>query len=104
MYHQLRVILIETEEANFRVILQECPTHIQEHHGKFYSYFLHNYCNRLQQWASCYRVGSTVNTNMFVEAFHRVVKTVYLLHKQNWRIDNLLTVLLKIARDKAFER
>ena len=45
-----------------------------------------------------------MNTNMFMEAFHRVVKIVYLHHKQNWRIDNLLTVLLKIARDKAFER
>ena len=73
---------METEEANFRVILQEFLTHIQEHHGKFYSYFLHYYCNRLQQWASCYRVGSTVNTNMFVEAFHRVVKIVYLLHNK----------------------
>ena len=41
---------------------------------------------------------------MFMEAFHRVVKIVYLHHKQNQRIDNLLTVLLKITRDKAFER
>ena len=104
VYHQLRVLLMETEEANFRVILQEFLTHIQEHHGKFYSYSLHNYCNRLHQWASCYRVGSTVNTNMFMEAFHRVVKIVYLHHTQNRRIDNLLTVLLKITRDKAFER
>ena len=104
VYHQLRVLLMKTEKANFREILQEFLTHIQEHHGKFYSYFLHNCCNRLQQCASCYRVGSTVNTNMFMEAFHRVVKIVILHHKQNRRIDNLLTVLLKITRDKAFER
>ena len=44
------------------------------------------------------------NTNMFLEAFHRVLKIVYLHHKQNRRIDFLLTTLLKIARDKAFER
>ena len=41
---------------------------------------------------------------MFMEAFHRVVKILYLHHKQNRIIDNLLTVLLKITRDKTFER
>ena len=41
---------------------------------------------------------------MFLEAFHRVLKVVYLHHKNNRRIDFLLTTLMKIARDKAFER
>ena len=41
---------------------------------------------------------------MFLEAFHRVLKTIYFNHKQNRRIDFLLTTLMKIARDKAFER
>ena len=57
-----------------------------------------------QQWATSFRSGSTVNTNMFLEAFHRVLKVVYLHHKNNRRIDFLLTTLMKIARDKAFER
>ncbi len=41
---------------------------------------------------------------MFVEAFHRVLKVVYFKHKQNRRVDILLTTLLKISRDKEFER
>ena len=41
---------------------------------------------------------------MFVEAFHRVIKVIYLHHKQNRRVDVLLITLLKISRDKAFER
>lgn len=104
VYHQLRVLLMETEEARFRVTLQEFLTLIEKKHKKFQSYFFYNYCNRLQQWASCYRTQSTVNTNMFLEAFHRVLKIVYFHHKQNRRIDFLLTTLLKIARDMAFER
>jgi hypothetical protein len=39
-----------------------------------------------------------------VEAFHRVLKVIYLHHKQNKRIDSLLVTLSKLARDKAFER
>ena len=39
---------------------------------------------------------------MFVESFHRLLTTVYLQSKQNRRIDHLLHVLLKIARDMAF--
>ena len=41
---------------------------------------------------------------MHIESFHRLVKVVYLHQKQNRRIDALLSVLLKLSRDKAFER
>ena len=58
----------------------------------------------MKQWAPCYRVATVVNTNMAVEAFHHSLKTCYFEKKQNRRIDTLLHVLLKIARDKVFER
>ncbi len=39
VYHHLRVLLQETEEAQFRVTLQEFLTYIKEKHKRFYSYF-----------------------------------------------------------------
>ena len=104
IYHHLRVLLQETEEAHFRARLQEFLTFLKEKHPRFYTYFNTNYCSRLDQWSSCYRKYFNVNTNMFLEAFHRVLKVIYLHNKQNRRIDTLLTTLLKISRDKAFER
>ncbi len=41
---------------------------------------------------------------MFTESFHNILKNVYLDNKQNRRVDHLLSILLKIARDKAFGR
>ena len=41
---------------------------------------------------------------MHLESFHRLLKVVYLQGKQNRRLDHLLSILLKIARDKGFER
>jgi hypothetical protein len=41
---------------------------------------------------------------MYVEAFHRVLKYVYLKGKVNRRVDMCVHVLLKVARDKAFDR
>ena len=41
---------------------------------------------------------------MFLEAFHQLLKVVFLQHKQNRRIDHLLITMMKIARDKAFQR
>lgn len=41
---------------------------------------------------------------MAVEAFHHYLKVVYLKGKHNRRIDHLLSVLLRIARDKVFDR
>ena len=69
----------------------------------FYKYFKDHYCNRLEQWASCFRKKTLLNTNMFLEAFHRTLKVVYMQQKQNRRIDFLLHILLKIAKDKVFD-
>ena len=45
-----------------------------------------------------------INTNMMVEAFHRVFKYNYLKGKYNKRVDNCLVNLMKYTRDKLFER
>ena len=44
-----------------------------------------------------YRVRTVVNTNMHLEAFHRLLKVVYLGGKQNRRVDYLLSIIFKIA-------
>ena len=70
VYHQLRVLLMENEESAFRVLLQQFLSYIDTYEKDFYDYFKAHYCNRLEQWASCFRVGMVVNTNMFLESFH----------------------------------
>ena len=84
-------------------MLQHFLSYLDGAERRFNKYFKENYCNRLGQWASYFRTGAIVNTNMFVESFHRTLKVVYLQQKHNRRIDFLLHTLLKIARDKVFE-
>ena len=52
----------------------------------------------------CFRKESLINTNMYVEAFHRVLKHAYLKGKVNKRLDKCIGILMKLARDKGFER
>ena len=89
LYHHLRVLLME------RVMLQQLLSYLDNEEKDFYAYFKATYCNRLEQWASCFRVGTVVNTNMFLESFHRILKVVYLQQKQNRRIDFLLSTFSK---------
>ena len=51
----------------------------------------------------CYRKRACINTNMFVAAFHRVLKYVYLKGTVNKRIDACISMLLRFARDKLFD-
>ena len=95
---------METNIAEFRKLLTELLTLCEEISPSFAEYFKLTYCKHVEQWAVCYRVGTPMNTNMYAESFHRVLKIVYLEHKQNRRIDYLIYILLKIARDKAFEQ
>lgn len=92
VYHQLRMLLLEPDVSEFRVLLQHFLTHTKIHFPSFFTYFKDNYCTILHQWAACYRPHAPVNTNMFVEASHRVLKVVYFNNKQNRRVDLLLSI------------
>ena len=81
IYHQLSILLNERDEAKFRLTLQAFLTHLQTEHARFFAYFTTNYCSQLPQWAACYRTQTTINTNMYLESFHRVLKILHLNHK-----------------------
>ena len=62
IYHYLRVILMESDPAAFRVQLQQFLTFLDENNeNNVLHYFRNNYCNRVEQWASCYRLGTHAN-------------------------------------------
>ena len=105
IYHHLRTLLQCETMSKFRVLLQNFITWLTEQaYTHFCEYFQSIYCKRVEEWAFCYRVGTPFNTNMFAESFHRLLKVVYLDNKQNRRVNKLLHTLLRIARDKAYER
>ena len=105
VYLQLRILLNQTDKGQFRQLLTQFMSYLL-HQGlnRFHEYFRAVYCSRVPSWAPCYREHSIVNTNMFLENVHQLLKTVYMEGKQNRRIDHLLSILLHIARDKAYER
>ena len=104
IYAKLRVVMTETSQDKLPEMIQQLMSFLSAEHSQFADYLRENYLNRLAQWCYAHRVGTLVNTNMHVEAFHRVLKYTYLHGKQNKRLDSLLCALLKIARDKWFER
>ena len=57
-----------------------------------------------QKWAGWYRTKSGINTNMYVESFHKLLKYVYMRGRINKRIDKLLHIQMKVATYKGFER
>jgi len=104
IYHQLCVLMFEQNCTKFHSCLQKFMSYLHAEYASYFDYFKRNYVGRCEQWATCYRVGSIVNTNMFVEAFHRLLKVVYLNGKQNRRVDKLLHILFRIARDMYYEQ
>jgi hypothetical protein len=105
VYHQLRSLLHILDTSTFQKTLAQIITWMlgDPELERFAEYIQSYYCNRTEQWAYCYRIGTPANTNMAVESFHRLLKIVYLEGKHNRRIDHLLSTLLRIARDKIYE-
>ncbi|XP_005091692.1 uncharacterized protein LOC101864592 [Aplysia californica] len=105
-YNLLKMLQTEILGSEFRALLQFALSDWQISCPKFYAYFHENYCedNKPAFWAGCYRIGALANANMFAESFHHLLKTKYMENRGNRRIDELLVILLKIARDKAVEQ
>ena len=104
VYHNLRVLLEETDCQKFELLLDETVKQLNQSSttASFGKYFETYYAKNKKQWAGCYRKHAFVNTNMYVEAFHRVLKYIYMKGKVNKRLDNCIYILLKLARDKGY--
>ena len=104
IYKMLRTLLQDTNVKSFQDHLAQFEEHLPTLSTEFSSYFQREWHGRAETWAYCYRAGMGINTNMAVEAFHRVFKYNYLKGKVNKRVDNCLISLLRYIRDKAFDR
>ncbi|CAH3020775.1 unnamed protein product [Porites evermanni] len=106
VYKMFRTVLEQTSETLFEESLRGFIRRLSlpSKTASFRKYFEQEWVSRKQEWAYCLRVGLGINTNMFVEAFHKVFKYQYLKGKSNKRLGNLLLNLLKYVRDKTFDR
>ena len=102
----LRTILEQMDENTFHQFLQTALERLRSSSEtkNFAEYFEKNWYPNIQHWGYFYRKGDGINSNMFVEAFHRVLKYSYLRGKFNKRVDVCLLGLIKFNRDKIFQR
>ncbi len=93
VYKMLCAVFEETSEATFSDLLNKMLSYLQddEKTASFHKYFLSDWVPRAQEWAFCYRCALGINTNMYVEAFHRAFKHNYLKGKFNKRTPASLT-------------
>jgi hypothetical protein len=99
----LRSVMQELDIDTFNECVKLLMVHLQATVPRFAAYFA-PYVTRASEWAFCHRRGTQANTNMYLESFHNVLKSCYMERKANRRVDSLLQILLRVARDKAFER
>ena len=106
VYKMLRTVLEQPNEDAFEDHLSTMLGKLEEEETTkaFLDYFKRDWITRKPHWGYHYRAGLEINTNMFIEAFHRVFKYNYLKGKHNKRVDVCLLQLIKYNRDMTFKR
>lgn len=70
---------------------------------RFKNYFVKNWSKNEKNYASCYRsdlfMYKRTDTNMLIESFHNLLKTVFFYGKRNRRIDRLIFILTNSIQD-----
>lgn len=105
VYKMLRTVLEETSETTFSDLLAKVLNQLQscDQTAAFHQYFVSEWVPKVQEWAFCHRLALGINTNMYVEAFHRTLEHNYLKGKFNKRVDICLLNVVKFIRDKTYE-
>ena len=83
--------------------LQKLMSYLVDKYPEYHQYFKTYYVPNITEWATCFTVGTLVNTNMYLESFHHLLKVIYLNNKQNRRVDKLVHVLFRIACNLIYE-
>lgn len=106
VYKTLRVLLQQTSVEEFHICLTSVLNQlaVDSDTSAFGEYFSKHYAYRPETWAYCYRVGLGINTNMYLESYHKILKHIYLEGKKVKRLDKTINAVLKIARDSLFKR
>lgn len=59
--------------------------------------FEKHYSRRPECWAYCYWLRLGINTNMYLESFHKILKHIYLEGKRVKRLDKTIHALIKFS-------
>lgn len=107
-YKALRTVVDAPCEERFEYLLKAfltwCDLEGEEGLLKFKEYFVKCYAKRPEVWAACHRKRAGINANMRLEALHRVIRYCHKEGKRNKRVDRLISLLLKLTRNKIFDR
>lgn len=78
------VLLRTTEEDTFKRNLNQVIRDLCEDPDTkaFAEYFIRNYVHRPEVWAYCNRMRLGINTNMYLESFHKTLRHFYLEGKK----------------------
>ncbi|CAJ0603343.1 unnamed protein product [Cylicocyclus nassatus] len=106
----LRALFVEANKplwkrllCYFLTLLEKLKGHeiIELRHASedFENYFRQNYLSRKEEWAPYARRNSSMNTTMFNERFHRLLKYSYLNKTTNSRVDFLIQCLIDLVED-----
>jgi hypothetical protein len=106
VYKTLRVLMQQETAEGFDSFLRDVLAAFSRNPetSAFGRYFETHYAGRSEQWAFCYRLHAGINTNMRLEAMHRVLKYVYCASKKVKRLDLCLNAIMKMTRDRLLKR
>jgi hypothetical protein len=102
VFKDLIVILEEKNTSDFEILLQNFfQKYAMVECTKFINYFQTYYMRRPELWAMCFRnvYHADVDTNMFAESFHNVLKK-RLDRKSNHRVDDLIEILEELEYER----
>lgn len=103
-YRTIKLLQRQLDEKEFHNMLNYTITKLCSDSDTelFGMYFKENYASNFKKWAYCFRKHSGINTNMYLDSMHNIIK--YLGAKKIKRLDKTAIALNKFVHDKIVDR
>ena len=93
---------IDTAKSKLNSLIRDLES--KQSTKEFAKYIKSYYLKRMDQWLYCCRRSLIPNTNMHVEALHRLIKVIFLSCKRINRISRCIEMLNEIVQQKMIDR
>ena len=102
VFKDLMVVMKELDINKFNRMYETFMTglNLDSLTKSYHTYLEENYGNNKEEWAYCHRRGLRINTNMSLEAMHRIVKHNYFKGNVVKRLDEAIHHVLEFLEDR----
>ncbi|KAF6215251.1 hypothetical protein GE061_010003 [Apolygus lucorum] len=106
IYDRLKACQLQVDINEFSEMFQSLIYELYQNEDTkyIYTYINEYYNNRPELWANAHRIGIKINTNLYLDNFHRSIRRSFLKGRDKPKVDKCITAINDYILDREYDQ